>query len=207
MKQVEKSGKTVEEAVEAALAELQVTRDQVEVQVLEEPTKGLFGILGGKAARVLVIVKDNPVEKAKAFLAGIFERMNIEKVEIEASKKEDYIVINFKGPDLGVLIGRRGDTLDALQYLVNLVANKNSKERARFILDVEGYRKRREETLGKLAFRLAEKVKRKGKDVVLEPMSPHERRIIHTALQDHKEVFTYSEGDEPFRKVIIAPKK
>lgn len=114
--------------------------------------------------------------------------MNIEKVEIEASKKEDYIVINFKGPDLGVLIGRRGDTLDALQYLVNLVANKNSKERARFILDVEGYRKRREETLGKLAFRLAEKVKRKGKDVVLEPMSPHERRIIHTALQDHKEV-------------------
>lgn len=225
MKQVEKSGKTVDEAIKAALLELEVSEDQVEVEVLEEPSKGFLGILGNKLAKVRVSVKEqvismettleekeevkeeqDPVSRATSFLKGLFEKMGLE-VDIQVCKKDEYQVIDFVGPDLGILIGRRGDTLDALQYMVNLVANKNSKERTRFILDVEGYRKRREETLGRLANRLADKVIRKGKDVVLEPMNPHERRIIHTALQDHRAVFTYSEGDEPFRKVVIAPKK
>lgn len=235
MRQLEKSGKTIDEAVLAALTELGLDREQVEVEVIEEPSKGLFGLIGNKLARVLVKEKvqpldeenkakftesvkealaetpvgdsnDKAVEKATSFLTGLFKKMDLE-VELQLSKKDDYTTINFVGPDLGVLIGRRGDTLDALQYLVNLVGNRNNRERTKFILDVEGYRKRREETLSRLAVKLADKVKRKGKDVILEPMNPHERRIIHTALQDHKEVFTYSEGEEPYRKIIISPKK
>ncbi|MFZ5641151.1 MAG: RNA-binding cell elongation regulator Jag/EloR [Bacillota bacterium] len=206
MKEIEKSGKTVEEAVATALAELGLKEDQVTVEVLEESSKGIFGIIGSKAARVKVTEKESPVSKAKKFLSEIFEKMGL-NVDITAREVEEYTVLDISGPDLGILIGRRGDTLDAIQYLTNLVANKNIEKRVKIIVDVEGYRKRREETLHKLAFRLAEKAMRKGQDVVLEPMNPHERRVIHTALQGHRDVFTYSEGEEPYRKIVIAPKK
>lgn len=206
MREVVKSAKTIEEAIKAARIELGLESNEIAVEVLAEPNKGLFGLLGAKDAKVKVTEVANPERKAVNILSDLFKCMKI-AVEIDTQKTEGYIKVNLTGPDLGVLIGRRGDTLDAIQYYINLAANKNSEKRERFVLDIEGYRERREETLSKLAFRLAEKAKRKGKDVILEPMNPHERRIIHTALQNHSEVFTYSEGEEPYRKIVIAPKK
>ncbi len=206
-REVVKSAKTIEEAVEAALNELGLQKDEVEIEILEEPNKGLFGLLGAKDAKVRVVEVSTAEKTAVRLVKEIFACMKLEDVQIDVEETAGYTKLNFSGPDLGVLIGRRGDTLDALQYYINLAANKNREKRVRFVLDVEGYRRRREETLHKLAYRLAEKAKKKGQDIVLEPMNPHERRVIHTALQEHKDVFTYSEGEEPFRKIIIAPKK
>ncbi|MHB8171700.1 MAG: RNA-binding cell elongation regulator Jag/EloR [Thermincolia bacterium] len=206
MRFLERSGKTIEEAVSKAINELGVEREQVEVEILEEPNKGFFGIIGSRLALVKVKVKDSPVEKVKIFLKEIFSIMGLE-VLIESQKRSDHLLVNLLGPDLGILIGRRGDTLDALQYLTNLIVNKNQSERIRVVVDVEGYRSRREETLQKLAMRLADKARRQGQSVILEPMNPHERRVIHTALQNHHFVYTSSQGDDPFRKVVIMPKK
>ncbi|MBP2634809.1 MAG: hypothetical protein H6Q72_716 [Firmicutes bacterium] len=203
---VETTGKTIDEAIELALAELDVTRDRIDYEVLEVPSKGLFGFIGSKLARVKVTVNAiDPVEEAIAFLTKVFEAMNI-TVAIEKMTHDDHVVINLRGDDLGVLIGKHGQTLDALQYLTNLAANRDTAERSRIVLDVEDYRKRRAETLSRLAMRLADKVKRRGEKVVLEPMSPQERKIIHMALQNDYRVVTYSEGDEPYRKVVIALK-
>lgn len=231
MTSVEKTGKTVDEAIEAAIVELGVSREQIEYDVLEEPSKGLFGFLGGKLARVRVAVmeaskpaarvaaKEKPpqavpsdkaqadsVAAARAFLQSVFAAMKLD-VKIEKMTSIDQITLNLRGEDLGVLIGKHGQTLDALQYLTNLAVHRDSEERVRIIIDVEDYRKRREETLTRLAHRLADRVRLRGEKVVLEPMSPHERKIIHTTLQDDLKVTTFSEGEEPFRKVIIAPKK
>lgn len=206
MKEITKSAKTVEEAVKEALKELRLENDEVEIEVLEEASKGLFGFLGTKDAKVKVTEKVVPEKRASRILQQIFSYMDLE-VEINTSDCEDYMKIDLSGPDLGILIGRRGDTLDSLQYYINLAANKKAEKRVKFIIDVEGYRQRRQETLSRLALKLADKAKRKGRNVVLEPMNPHERRVIHTALQNHNEVFTYSEGEEPFRKIIISPKK
>jgi len=206
MRVLERSGKTIDEAVEKALKDLGVKREQVDVEIIEEPNKGFLGIIGSRLARVRVKVKETPAAKAKSFLNQVFESMKLD-VLIEIQQKPDYILVNLVGPDLGILIGRRGDTLDALQYLLNLAVNKNESERTRFVVDVEGYRGRREQTLQKLAMRLADKARRQGEAVVLEPMNPHERRIIHTALQNNKYVYTSSQGDEPFRKIVITPKK
>lgn len=235
MRVVEKTGKSIEEAVESALAELGVSKEVVDVQVLVEPAKGFLGLIGNKLAKVRVTVRDgvqevsarkvevdaeskqpnvarNTVSKEEAlsrvqvFLKDMFEAMNMD-VELEIEPKDDAIAINVVGSDLGILIGRRGDTLDAIQYLVNLVGNKNIDKRIRFVLDVEGYRARREQTLQKLAVRLAEKVRRNGQEIVLEPMNPHERRVIHTTLQNNRYVHTSSQGDEPYRKIVISPKR
>ncbi len=206
MKSIEVTGKTIEDAVEQALKELNVGKNQVKVDVLAEPQKGLFGLLGTKMARVQVTVVNDPVRIAKDFLNKIFKNMKV-NVTIEEKITENYIYLSFTGNDLGILIGRRGETLDALQYLTNLVVNKQVEDRIRFILDVEGYRKRREQTLQKLALKLSDKVKHTGKKVVLEPMNPHERRIIHTTLQQDNKVYTFSEGEEPYRKVVISLKK
>ena len=137
----------------------------------------------------------------------VFAKMNL-TVAIEVEEKEEVVLFDLKGNDLGILIGRHGQTLDALQYLTNLAANKNAGEgRKRIVLDVEEYRKRREETLVRLAHRLANKVKRRNQRIVLEPMSRHERKIIHMALQDDPQIATYSEGEEPYRKIVIAAKR
>ncbi|WP_418791243.1 RNA-binding cell elongation regulator Jag/EloR [Phosphitispora sp. TUW77] len=201
-----KSAKTVEEAIKEALKELRLENDEVEIEVLEEGSKGFFGIVGTKNAKVRVTEKVVPVKRASRILQQIFSYMDLE-VEINISECEEFTKFDLTGPDLGILIGRRGDTLDSLQYYINLAANKKTEKRVKFIIDVEGYRQRRHETLNRLALKLADKAKRKGRNVVLEPMNPHERRVIHTALQNHKEVFTYSEGEEPYRKIIISPKK
>lgn len=209
MRTVETSGRTVEEAVEASLKELGVGPEQVEIEVLEEPNRGLFGILGSKQAKVKVTVKLSAEDIGKEFLLEVLEKMKMD-VAVDSEEKEEYIYISMTGSNMGILIGRRGETLDSLQYLVNLAVNKklveHGGERARIILDIEGYRSKREKTLINLAEKISNRVRRTGSKVVLEPMNPHERRIIHTALQEDESVQTYSEGVEPYRKVVVSPK-
>lgn len=206
MKIVEKTGKTVEDAIEAALQELGATRNEVDIEVLEEPSKGIFGLIGVKPARVKVVLKDGPTQRAGSLLKDIFKTMQLD-VQMDIQEREHGVFINLEGPDLGILIGRRGETLDALQYLVNLSVNKNQDTRRKIIIDIEGYRSRREETLQRLALKLADKARQRGRNVVLEPMSSQERRIIHTALQGRDDIYTFSEGEEPYRKIVISPKK
>lgn len=205
-KAVEKIGKTVEEAVSAALNELNASYDDVEIEVIEEASKGLFGFLGSRPAKVKVSIKDSAAKRAQLFLGKILENMDL-KVEMKVTERENTVYVSMEGPDLGILIGRRGETLDALQYLVSLSANRHQDERKKIILDIEGYRKRREETLQRLAAKLADKAKQRGRNVVLEPMSSQERRIIHTALQGRDDIYTFSEGEEPYRKIVISPKR
>lgn len=207
MTSMEMTGKTIEEAVRLALNELQVGEDRIEYEVLEAPSKGLFGFIGTKPAKVRVTIKPiDPAQVALDFLKTIFELMKLE-VQIERVGQEDYISFNIRGNDLGILIGKHGQTLDALQYLTNLTANRDVDSKVRIILDVEDYRQRRTDTLNRLAARLADSVKRRGEKVILEPMSPNERKIIHMALQNDQRIITYSEGEEPYRKIVIAPKR
>jgi spoIIIJ-associated protein len=202
MKEIEASGKTVEEAVENALLSLGAKRDEVEVSVLEEGNKGFLGILGSRQARVKVVVPDSPEKIINSFLTKVIENMGLE-AGIEIRPREGYYFVSLFGKEMGVLIGRRGETLDALQYICNLAVNRKLKNKVRIVIDIEGYRKRREQTLVNLARRLAARVKETGKKVVLEPMNSQERRIIHTALQHESDIYTVSEGKEPYRKVII----
>ena len=154
------------------------------------------------------IVDDAVVDEAKDFLAKIFKAMKIEvMMEKFVNKKDGCVVLKLHGDDMGILIGKHGQTLDSLQYLTNLVANKNTENRVHIVIDVENYRERRAETLTRLAKRLADKVKKNGERIVLEPMNPHERKIIHTALQNDSKITTLSEGSEPYRKVVIELKK
>ncbi|NPV92464.1 MAG: protein jag [Firmicutes bacterium] len=206
LKTIESAGRTVDEAVGFGLAELGLQREDVEVEVLEEPNKGLFGLIGNRQAKVRLTEKITPDKIAVGFVKEVFENMGV-KADIQVEGGDEQYHISFHGPELGILIGRRGDTLDALQYLVNLVVNRRTEKRIRFVLDVEEYRRRREETLVRLAQRLSDKVKRTRKHVVLEPMNPQERRVIHTALQNDPSVYTFSQGNEPYRKVVISPKK
>lgn len=209
MEKVIANGKSVDEAVKSALEQLGTTEDKVNIKILEQPSKRLFGLMGTKDAvvEVEVINTINPIEEAKSFLNNLFKTMGI-SVTIEQFNRAEHVELNLVGKDLGILIGRRGQTLDALQYLVNVVANKHSKHegRTRVILDAEFYRSRRKSTLEDLAEKLADKVLRTGKDVVLEPMTAMERKIIHSQLQDHPKVETYSLGEEPNRKVVITKK-
>ena len=201
---VEKTGKTIDDARQAALQELGVPEDRVKFEILEEPSKGFLGLIGGREARIRVTVLElSPLDKAVDFLQNIFRQMQLD-VQLEKKENEENIVLNLVGEHLGILIGKHGQTLDALQYLVNLAANRGLEEnRTHIILDVEHYRERREETLQQLAHRLAEKVKRSGRRIMLEPMNRHERKVIHMALQDNPAITTYSAGEEPYRKVVI----
>lgn len=275
MRVIEKSARTVDEAVAEALRELGARRDQVEIEVLEEGSKGLFGLLGAKQARVRVRVKEGAadpayaavtapaeraqttgeagravdvardavegadggldseweisgdfadeeapekaarpagppdearVARAREFLSGVLERMDVDAA-LETRIAEDGTVhINIVGQDLGLIIGRRGQTLDALQFLVNQVANRGEGRRVRIILDAEGYRARRAQVLAALARRMAARARRLRRKVALEPMNAVERRIVHLALAGDPDVETYSEGEEPHRRVIIAPR-
>lgn len=199
---VEKTAKTVEEALKLALIELNASEEEVIVEVLDEPKKALLGLIGGKEAKVKITLKEDCDRRAMAFLEDVFEKMNIVgKIHTKVTGKDLYVSID--GPDMAVLIGRRGQTLDSLQYLVSLVVNKDRDDYVRVVLDTENYREKRKETLEKLANRLAYKARKMRKEIILEPMNPYERRIIHSALQGNPHVSTRSEGEEPFRKVII----
>ncbi len=206
---IEKTGKTVQEAISAALSELNLNQEDVEIEILDEGNKGIFGIIGSKVAKIRATVKE--VEEtsrgdiASDFLYTILNNMGVD-AEISVNEDEESIVIDVNGDDIGIIIGRRGETMDSLQYLTSLVINKGYDDYKRVILNVENYRQKREETLVKLANRLAEKVVKYKKPVTLEPMNPYERRIIHSTLQGHKYVETYSTGEEPKRKVVITLK-
>lgn len=287
MKVIEMTGKNVDEAVQAALKELNAVREQVDVEILETSGKKYFGFFGDKPAKVRVtvvraiatkeeskptfaadslpqekiapklrkpvseetferpekrkerreggerrerrdrasdnrvdrvqkverlektsepvvekVVSEQAVESAKSFLENVFQSMDL-RVTMERRVADGTVTFNLHGEDLGILIGKHGQTLDSLQYLTNLVANKDAQDRTRFIIDIENYRQRRVETLMVLAKKLASQVKRTREKVVLEPMTPHERKIIHMALQDDRRVTTNSEGEEPHRYVVI----
>ncbi|SDL15519.1 RNA-binding cell elongation regulator Jag/EloR [Natronincola ferrireducens] len=206
MKSIEVTGKTIEEAIQQGLQELGKTREQVEVKIIEIPAKGFLGLIGTKMAKVKLTVIDRPEEEAKKFLQEMFKGMGIDS-EIEADLKGDKLNIYLEGSNMGVVIGRRGQTLDAVQYLTSLVVNKNRENYLKVFIDTENYRKKREETLIKLANKMARKAKKMGKSITLEPMNPYERRIIHATLQNNPFVQTYSEGEEPYRKVAITVKR
>lgn len=210
MEYIEISAKTVSEAITEACRKLAVTSDRLVYEVVDEGSSGFLGI-GSKPAIIKAAVKDEEVsieDKAGKFLNDVFAAMNMTVVvNVEYNEKEKEMDIDLSGDDMGVLIGKRGQTLDSLQYLVSLVVNKEVENYIRVKIDTENYRERRKETLENLAKNIAYKVKRTRRSVSLEPMNPYERRIIHSALQNDKYVTTYSEGEEPFRKVVVALKK
>ena len=201
------TGKTVEEALTEALIQLETSSENVEYEVVEKESKGLLGMFS-RPARIRVKMKYSVEYAAKSFLDKVFKAMNIDaRAEVTYEQDDENVIINVVGNDMGVLIGKRGQTLDSLQYLTSLVINKNNNGYLKVKLDTENYRERRKETLENLAKNIAMKVKKTHKTVSLEPMNPYERRIIHSALQNDKFVETHSEGEEPFRKVVITLKK
>ena len=248
---IEKTGKTVEEAIAAAVAELGVAEDKLEIEILETPTKRLFGLFGETPAKIRATVKEplvvaeparakeavqeeppeiepaiepilepSPVEESaevfdrekiidasEDFLREVFAAMNLQVTMKIEDAAEEGCFIELSGKGLGILIGRRGQALDSLQYLLNLAVNRKAGEKVHFTLDVEDYRRRREQALIKLAKGVAERALKTRRDVKLEPMNRHERKIIHTVLQDNDRVETHSAGEEPYRYIVVSPKR
>lgn len=201
------SAKTVEDAITEALVNLGTTSDQIEYEVIERGSTGFLG-LGSKNAVIKVWKKFSVEDSITEFLIKVTSAMGLNvKVQITADEEDNTYNVELSGDEMGVLIGKRGQTLDSLQYLVNLAVNKNTENYVKIKLDTEDYRKRRKETLENLAKNIAFKVKRNKKPVALEPMNPFERRIIHSALQGDKYVTTHSEGEEPFRHVVVTLKR
>ena len=201
------SAKTVSDAITEACKVLGVTSDKLDYVVKEEGSSGFLGI-GAKDAVIEAKVKSSITDIAKIFLNDVFQAMNMTVViNAEYKEEEKELFIDVSGDDMGVLIGKRGQTLDSLQYLVSLIVNNESTDYIRVKVDTENYRKRRQDTLENLAKNIAFKVKRTKRTVSLEPMNPYERRIIHSALQNDKFVTTHSEGDEPFRHVVVTMKR
>ena len=201
------SAKTKEDAITEACQYFTVSSDKLMIEVVDEGSNGFLGI-GAKPAIIKAAVKGTVEDKAKDFLKDVLEAMDLEVViTVKYDDAEKNMEIDLKGDDMGVLIGKRGQTLDSLQYLVSLVVNKESEEYIRVKVDTEDYRNRRKATLEGLAKNISYKVKRTKRAVSLEPMNPYERRIIHSALQNDKYVTTHSEGDEPFRHVVVTLKK
>ena len=202
------SAKTVDEAITKALIQLETTSDKLEYEIVDKGSNGILGFIGSKPAVIRARKKETLEDMAMTFLSDVFGAMDL-GVSMEAAfdQGERELSINMSGDDMGILIGKRGQTLDSLQYLVSLVVNKESEDYIRVKLDTENYRERRKETLETLAKNIAYKVKRTRRPVSLEPMNPYERRIIHSALQNDKFVVTRSDGEEPFRHVVISLKK
>jgi len=205
MEYIEVSAKTVDDALTEALVKLGATSDQVEYEVIEKGSTGFLGI-GSKPAVIKIRKKCTVEDNIREFLGKVFKAMELE-VEIIITKEDNNYAVDLKGADMGVLIGKRGQTLDSLQYLTNLAVNKNVEEHVKVKIDTEDYRNRRKETLENLAKNIAYKVKRTKRPVSLEPMNPFERRVIHSALQNDKFVTTHSEGDEPYRHVVVTLKR
>ena len=207
MEFIEVSAKTVADAITEACQKLEVTSDKLEYVVVEEGSSGFLGI-GSKSAIIKAKTKSSIADIAKDFLKDVFAAMNmVVVVDVKYDEDNKNLDVDLSGDEMGVLIGKRGQTLDSIQYLLSLVVNKESEEYIRVKVDTEDYRKRRKETLENLAKNIAYKVKRTKRPVSLEPMNPYERRIIHSALQNDKYVTTHSEGEEPFRRVVVTLKK
>jgi len=206
MEFLEFSGKTVEDAITEALVSLGTTSDQINYEVIDKGSAGFLG-LGSKNAVIKVWKKFSVEENITEFLTQVTAAMGL-TIKVEIKEEEDHTYnVEIIGDDMGVLIGKRGQTLDSLQYLANLAINKNAEDYIKIKLDTENYRQRRKDTLENLAKNIAFKVKRNKKPVALEPMNPFERRVIHSALQGDKYVTTHSEGEEPFRHVVVTLKK
>lgn len=202
------SAKNVDEAITKALIELETTSDKLEYEIVDKGSNGILGFIGQKPAVIRAKKKETLEDKASDFLSEVFNAMDLNvRLEISFDEGDRELSIVMSGDDMGILIGKRGQTLDSLQYLVSLVVNKESEEYIRVKLDTENYRERRKETLETLSKNIAYKVKRTKRSVSLEPMNPYERRIIHSALQNDKFVVTRSEGEEPFRHVVISLKR
>ena len=207
MEFIEISAKNVDDAITQATVQLGITSDPLEYEVLDKGSTGFLGI-GSKNAVIKARKKFSIDENVVEFLSSIFDAMKMEVEILVAVNEEEHIIeVELKGDDMGILIGKRGQTLDSLQYLTNLAINKHSDEYYKVKIDTEDYRKRRKETLENLAKNIAYKVKRTKRPVSLEPMNPFERRIIHSALQNDRYVTTHSEGDEPYRHVVVTLKK
>ncbi len=207
MEFIEISAKTVDDAITEACQKFSVTSDKMEYEVIEEGSAGFLG-LGSKSAVIKARVKSSVKDIAKTFLNDVFEAMKLTVViDIRFDEVENIMDIDLSGDEMGILIGKRGQTLDSLQYLTSLVVNKDVENYIHVKVDTENYRKRRKDTLENLAKNIAFKVKRTKRAVSLEPMNPYERRIIHSALQNDRYVTTHSEGDEPFRRVVVTLKR
>ena len=224
MKSVETEGKTIEEAISKACEELSVSREDLDIEVLANGSSGFLGLVGAKNAKIRATLKERPkastpeaslssipsgaqvAETAKKTLSDLLRLLEIE-ASIELKEDSERILLNIKGDGSGLLIGRKGQTLDALEYLVNKIVHKGAEDKKRIVVDTENYRSRREESLVNLAQRLAEKAKRMGRPVTISPMSAHDRRIIHLALQEDKALHTWSTGTGLYRRIIISPEK
>jgi spoIIIJ-associated protein len=205
VKEVTATAATVDEAVQLALQQLGVSRDRAEITVLDEGRKGLFGIFGSRPAVVKAKLMIDPVEEAELFLKNVVKQMGVTAAKIEKQQDGKRVIFMITGEQVGLLIGKHGQTLNSLQLLTQLVANRYAKEYVSIIVDAENYRERREKTLIQLAQKLAEKAIKTGKEVKLEPLPAHERKIIHNALANYKNVTTYSVGEEPHRYVVVSP--
>ena len=205
LKETEKTAKSADEAIQNAMEELNITdKDDADIEIIDEGTKGFLG-LGSKDAHVKLTLKDPNAYLAKLFLKQLFDAMKI-NVEIESKSDDEGVKVNLSGENMGIIIGKRGDTLDSIQYLTSLIVNHENSDYIKVIVDTENYREKRNESLVALAERLARKVGKTGRKYTLEPMNPYERRIIHASLQDNEFVTTFSVGEDPYRKVVIAPK-
>ncbi|MDP4552977.1 RNA-binding cell elongation regulator Jag/EloR [Alkalihalobacillus macyae] len=204
MRSVTVTGKTIEEATKDALNQIGTVQENVEIEVLEEPKKGFLGF-GGKPARIKVTKKLDIMEQTSTFLQEVISNMGVE-ASIEGRREDRDLYFTLSGEKIAILIGKRGQTLNSLQYLTNLAANRFSDRFVRVVLDAENYRERREETLKKLADRLADKAMVTKRDIQLEPMPSLERKVIHLYLKDKKGISTHSDGNDPHRRVVIVPR-
>ncbi len=204
MTHVETSGRTVEDAVLRALEELGVTREDVDVEVLDPGARGMLG-LGARETRVRVTLRDSPASVAHTLMARLLRLMGFAGA-VRVREQEGIVAVQVTGDHLGALIGRRGATLDALQFLLSLMVARQTHVRARVMVDVEGYRERRRVVVEDLARRAAERAEREGREIALEPMDASDRRIVHTTLAQAPAVMTFSRGEGPDRHVVVAPK-
>ncbi|HDX9612337.1 TPA: protein jag [Bacillus toyonensis] len=198
-------GQTVELAVEDALRQLNTSKDQVDINIIDEGKRGFLGLFGNRPAVVEVVLKKNPIQECEEYLKNVIQNMGVE-VEISKIVKGREVEFTISGDNVGVLIGKRGNTLNSLQYLTKLVANRHTKQYIGITLDAENYRSKRKSTLESLSYRLAKQVSKTKKRVVLEPMPSFERKIIHQALSNYQDINTTSEGNEPHRHVVISSK-
>ncbi|HLS67223.1 MAG TPA: RNA-binding cell elongation regulator Jag/EloR [Pseudogracilibacillus sp.] len=206
MREITASGETVDEAIQSALEQLNLSKDEVDIEVIDEGKKGFLGIFGSVRAVVKVREKRNNVHIASEFLKDVCNNMGVH-VHIDVEEDDRQITYRLSGENIAILIGKRGRTLNALQYLTQLVLNKESRQYTSVIVDAEGYRERRRETLIDLAHKMANKAQKINRKVALDPMPAYERKIIHSALQDVPNISTYSDGKEPHRYIIISPEQ
>jgi spoIIIJ-associated protein len=216
MQAFEFEGKTTEEAIENACRQLKLTKDEIDVEIIEPGSAGIFGLVGGRKAKVKVtttgeeaepVEETNGISIAKDALENILKLIPMEGTTVSAAQNDGTIALNIEGDTSGLLIGRKGRTLDALQFIVNKIVNKALEKRTQVVVDSENYRQRRRESLIQMANRMGEKAKNIGKPVVTNLLNPHDRRIVHMALRDDVSLDTKSRGDGILKKILIIPKR